>query len=432
MNEDNRKKTRGGYNNKLAVKNDLNKLCDILPNVDFDTKNTKFGILKKAPRQFSVDVKLLIKDEMGNICETWLIVTSNSVRSDRIKGNEFDVEHIKRIFNEIDRIKTGSVKAFFVVPNVQSEKDLRNFENYRQRAESKELVSYFDGIFKLSELTNYLKNEAGKYIKQGVRSNLFGDNAEEKIVEAFNNKDNITLWNNPQNSVTKSSTYYIVQKVLNKLSVPRNELLQSMEAYNGNKKGSSYLDELANIKGYGGKPKTDILIKIYYGNKFKKVKISIKNPNKKRGNVTVHEGSVEKLLGDLEMTMPSDSRFNDSEQFQKLKIALLDFQKSGSTKGMDADLSKFLNENLSDLNDWLIDYVIFGINNGVLTNNQKADLLVVVDPDSGDLELMTIAEERKKLLEYCNGRKAGFRTPFSWTYPSKKRGKKIQLKMPII
>ena len=54
---------------------------------------------------------------------------------------------------------------------------------------------------------------------------------------------------------------------------------------------------------------------------------------------------------------------------------------------------QFLNDNLSDLNKWLIDYFIFGINNSYLNKNQQANALLVFDPNTGKCKVRNVIEE---------------------------------------
>ena len=61
---------------------------------------------------------------------------------------------------------------------------------------------------------------------------------------------------------------------------------------------------------------------------------------------------------------------------------------------------------------------------------QQANALLSFNPQNGDCTVRTVAEEEQVLIDGITKR-SEFGTPFSWTYPSKKRGKKIQLKCTV-
>ena len=74
------------------------------------------------------------------------------------------------------------------------------------------------------------------------------------------------------------------------------------------------------------------------------------------------------------------------------------FQEVGSQKKMTIEDKEFLNNHLSDLNKWLIDYFVFGINNKMLNNIQIAQALLVFNPLTGQCQIKSIKETEEEML----------------------------------
>lgn len=432
MNNDNSKKARSGRNNQKELSSLLEEFQNTYKDVQIVNRKVSFGELNKKPDQFSVNAEMIFNDGSREI---WIIKTSSSYRSDRSKGNEFDVEHIKKILARENK----KVIAFFVVPDNQSANDLRQFNSYKSNVRNNSIVTYFDYVMTVKEFENTINERCSRYIAQGKQANILGNNAEIAISDAFNNPNNVILWNNPQDTVTKSRNIAAFSSLMRTM-YPNKKLISS-QAFNNNKKDTHhYLDELNMVRdsnGHGnlGKPKTDVLIKLVFDDNTKtNIKLSIKRPKANSKKVTVHEGTVESLIADLKNSIPEDSIFNDPSQFVKLQSSLINFERVGSAKNMNEELRTFLNENLSDLNGWLIDYFLFGINNHRFNQNQIANVMAIENPKNGNLIFIPCNKEKQLLLDYCQNSKLGsssFGTPFSWTYPSKKRGAKIQVKSPL-
>lgn len=434
MNQDNKEKAESGNNNKEELNKVLKEVEDNFNNVEI-CKGKSYGFPGKNAKQFKVNAEIIFKDNDQKDKETWIIKSSSSYRSDRVKGNEFDVEHIKSLKKE------SNLKAFFVIPDNQSAKDLKQFNKYKNDVRNGKIITYFDYILKLSEFQNALRKRSSQYLTQGVRSNILGNGEELAISDAFNNPNNVILWNQHGNNVVKSRNYFIVKAFMEKFFP--NSKIKSMNAYNNSKKDIHYMEQLNIVKNPQnnknmGKPKTDVLIDLTLldGSKHK-IKMSIKHPaTSKKHRISVHEGSVERLLDDLEKSIPENSSFyNNSKKFSQLKKALLNFQRAGAVSKMEEKYRSFLNKNFYELNSWLIDYCLFGINNHMFNDNQIVNVLEITNPSNGQLNFLSAEEEKKRLLEYCKERKASpasFGTPFTWTYPSKKRTKKIQVNLPTI
>ncbi|WP_289762629.1 MspI family type II restriction endonuclease [Lactobacillus intestinalis] len=410
----------------LAGVNTSKELISLLESIveKYDTltldKNIEYGEKGKDPKQFKANAK--INFDKGN--SIWLVDVSSSFRSDRIKGKEFDIEHLKKIFQNLGI----DVKAYFILPDNAKEKDIKDLRVFEQHIISKDKVTYFDGAMLMSNFRNLLEQKATQQIQQGQRSNLLGKSGEEILYQTFNNKNNVEIWNNPNNYITQSSNYSLFKTVVNKLT-PEIGKITFSRALNSYDTQELKIVRTATNKTYG-MPKTDVIISLSDShNHLYDFNVSVKQPKSTKRKITVHEGSVERLLNDLKHSLPINSKFNDPKMFNQLSTALIDFQLNGSKAKMDSKNLEFLNTNLSELNKWLIDYFVFGINNSYLNKNQQANTLLIFNPETGNCKVSLVNEAEEALL---NIRKATFNTPFSWTYPSKKRGKKIQIKSPTL
>ncbi|EGC80195.1 MspI family type II restriction endonuclease [Lactobacillus iners] len=422
MESTNEDKAKAGVNTANELLDLLKKIVNKFQKIDLIT-SVEYGEKDKDKRQFKANAQINFNDTDTS----WLVDVSSSFRSDRVKGKEFDIEHIKKI---LDRQGLDTY-AYFILPDNAKEKDKNELEKFSRHIQKQDRVTYFDGAMLMTSFRNLLEHEATKSMDQGIKSNLLGASGEEALALAFTNESNLKIWNNPKSNIYQSSSYSLFEAVIKGLCPNIGKLLSINSI--GSNSNTPIADQLKLVKANGqnyGKPKTDVIISII-NEKGKNLifKFSVKQPSSNKGKVTVHEGSVERLLNDLKYSLPSDSIFNDPDMFNKLSTALKDFQKVGSKSKIQDDNLEFLNYHLASLNKWLIDYFMFGINNSYLNKNQQANALLVFDPTTGNCKVSNVSETELTLL---NHRKATFNTPFSWTYPSKKRGSKIQIKGPII
>lgn len=433
FNMDNSIKSRNGSQNKTEILSLLEEFEKKYSTVHL-SKKVRMGAPGKDPKQFFITAILEFDDQHK---EEWLIETSTSYKADRAKKAEFEIENIKKIIN---RPKVD-VKAFYVITNAKEEGD---FKKYKRNVEQHKIVTYFDDILNFNEFRNMLAKRCSKYLPQGSRSNILGSEAEKDVAEAFNNPNNIELWNKTEKSkVINSRNFDIVQSLMDKFYPDKK--IKTMVAYDNYKKDPHYLADLSVVKNPNGghnwgKPKTDVLIIITFTDGTNThINLSVKRPKIDNRKVTAHEGYVEVMLNDLQASMPKNSMFNDPEKFDQLSKALLNFQEAGTAKGMNSTDWEFLTDNLHDLNPWLIDYCLFGVNNRRFNDKQVANTMAVVDPQSGSLTYLTRNEEKQLLLQSCqnhknhkNRRSSSFGTPFSWSYPSSKRGKKYIIKSTFL
>jgi len=217
---------------------------------------------------------------------------------------------------------------------------------------------------------------------------------------------NKALWNDYQNAqqTIKSSTYKIYKEILEKIDLKEGfDKILEVTATND-------IPLLSNR----GKPKTDVSVTIKTNTKELIRNISIKNTREK--TVTIHEGSVSDLISALKLS-----------ESDPLSQALIHFEKVGSKKKLIAEhpnSDKILEENLKLYNRELIEFFIFGLHSPLVNDKiQMVDLIIFTNK----FAVWNRDDYIKHYIEEYSG-KGQFGTPFKWTYPSKKRGQKIQIK----
>ena len=324
MESSNSDKQNTGSNVKKALTDIITKTDQHFSNCFKYQFDEKMGAEGKDPAQFRIDSILTFDDSI------WLIKATNSYRSDRIKGDEFNVEQIKKIFSlKIDK----PILAFFVLPDSLKDNDKTSVNSLRASVVAKSRVTYFDDVLLMSEFKTKLELKCSGFLNQGNRSNILGDIGEASVVDAFTNKNNLDKWNNTQeNNSLVSSNYKLFSEILTQYGILPTTKIKEIESVKTGisqfKKTDFYDSDLNRIKNGGGKPKTDVSITLVTDqNQKETLNISIKRPNNlKKKSITVHEGTVEKLIDDLSKSIPTDSKFNQHSNLQLLKNALLDFQ----------------------------------------------------------------------------------------------------------
>lgn len=347
--------------------------------------------------------------------ENYIIVrSSNSFRVDRVKTGFYDLEGIIKNSELSERI----IASIYLVPDSESKNS--GFLSTRKKISDKTFYSPASHLITMSEFIKFLeeyqsniliekevaeesKKEKGSFY--GKRGNEF----EKKIVGILSDFGNLRKLKRKElgkNSVFKM----VVSKILNEERVPLEDVI-SISATNS-----------ISLLASGGNPKTDIALKIMIssGNAIKET-ISIKNT--KKTQVSCHDYKVEDFI-----------RVLDCDKTRLAKYLRL-FQKFPTYKGFQENLPegfsiKEFTELLKAKKDIFTGWVLKG----------EHDERNLVSPKLQVSNFLLISKNEKisfySMQEYISilnaSKKGKFGVPFLWTYPSKQRGKRIQLKLPII
>lgn len=332
--------------------------------------------------------------------DSWIIFSTTSMRTDRVKGQQWDACNLKEINPNIS-------KSFLVYPDSVNTVEAVNFEKQNKKYQKHEEYSTIDAIISQDRLYNLIEDKALAALSSGRIKDIQGRNFEDRIAGCLSNKDNFDKWKG--NGRTLTGLYYpFFEIMLNSLKLPAADI----------KSISATTDK--NIIGKlpsGGNPKTDILVEIHLLSGEKKtLTISCKRSGSKK--VSVHEYSADSFV---EVLDPSN---------EKLSCLLHEFQKNPSLSSFGEDNGVALTKELSLYKDTLAKWALAGIGGYGKPEVQWASHILTYDNNANTIAFHSV-DNYIKLLKAA-GVRGNFGTLFSWTYPSKKRGSSIQLKCTII
>lgn len=394
FNIDNQKKSLSGSASNLTLSELLQKIQEI-PKLNVSVKKGYSVGYENYEKQFKMDYAITFND-FDN--ETWLVKSTSSIRTDRIYGNEFFAQNIKLVDKNVKKI-------FVVVPDSITEKELKNKNDYSNKIHSETYVSFLDDVLTFSELKDFVLSHASEKLSQGISANILGNNAEDSIVHLLTDKNNILLWNDyaKHSQTIKSSTYHWFSQILKVSGVSEQDTVLDIVATNS-------IPKLSN-RGY---PKTDVSFTITTEQEEITKNISVKNTS--ADTVTVHEGAVDDII--LALNLDSSSSLANS---------LKEFQAYGNAKGLKENNEVAYNTLVDEIHKYnkeLVNFFMFGVNSPLVNNPiQVADIILYTK----NFEVISRDLYVDEYIEKYSS-KGQFETPFKWTYPSKKRGQKVQIK----
>ena len=375
--------------------------------------------------------------------ERWILYTTTSMRSDRIKGQQWDAANIKSIVPSV-------TKAFLCYPDGSESRDVRGFNSLAERFKTnadfsaiddimsfrqlKSLIINYDGrqrhsIGKQIETKTYIQKVAelntarGKLIQEpsvcieknseqtqteiGRKLDAQGREFERMVADSMASSSNLRKWKNQTNTEI-GLDYDIFTCIVNFLNLSPSEVV----AFTGTAK-----KEDIGLLPSGGQPKTDVIITAYFSdNSFKNYTISCKRTGRKQ--VSVHQYSADKFS---QVLNPDDDNLAD---------LLSKFQEAGNLRDFGNDNVNKLDRALEPYRDKLFLWALGGIDGDGNPDTQWAEYLLVLDNESNELRMHSVYEYKDYLLK--KGVHGMLGTPFQWTYASGQKGKSIQLKCAII
>ena len=166
----------------------------------------------------------------------------------------------------------------------------------------------------------------------------------------------------------------------------------------------------------GGQPKTDVLLYAETEQGIRNYTFSCKRSNSSW--VSVHEYTADAFARVLN---PDDIH---------LKELLYEFQQAGGSKAMGVQQSEKFEECIKKYSDVLSRWVIGGAGGEGDRDTQWAEYIITFNENQNTYSIHTV----EGYIEECKRQdvKGQFGTLFKWTYPSKGKGKRIQLKGKIL
>lgn len=387
--EDNIKKARAGASAQQALRDTVSRLQVMGAVVHVQEKPT-YGYPGYDPEQFFAHMGITFADGQEAI-----LYATASLSSDRVRAHQWSAFNIKQIDPHV-------AHAYLILPDSHKINERSNEPIVEIR--SKRIVSALDDILTTQELYELGTKKLAAVSRKGANNDLQGKSFEEVIKDILKSESNVARF---KGDTSRVGFWYDIFAEIMKVCDVRPDHLVRISATTAIKPNAR-----------GGSPKTDVAAQVYFDNEtMRTLTFSVKNTSQK--SVSIHEYPADTFADVLDPA-------NDS-----LRAALRAFQRAGSMRNMTPlereTLTRELKPYLFQLDRW----VFGGHGDPALTPVQCADYLIVHDKNSHRVAVHR-TEEYCRLLERNNKGTAGFGSVFGWTYPSKKRGKSIQLKGKII
>ena len=387
-------KTRHGTNAQIILEQVLRYCLDKGYIVEYtaDYRDGKEGYTNK--KQFYAPFLIAFEDG-----EEWAIYSTTSMRTDRVKGQQWDAFNLKMIRPSIK-------KAILTYENGLSEKDDMEFKRQDRKYVQDEEFSAIDRIISHDLLCAAIERKATANLSAGQAKDIVGRNFEERVAEAMNSAANLEKWKTKD--PTAVGLYFeMFETIANALGLdPQNTI--KIEA-------TSDIRKIKKLPS-GGNPKTDVLIMVYKTTGMDFVTISCKRSSD--AVVSVHQYTADKFARVLDA---------DNETLREL---LAGFQSAGSMKAFGEENCDALENEIKPYNEKLSLWVLGGIYGDGDPQTQWVTHILTYKNEDGSFALHTVQEYYQKLLDA--GVQGSFGTLFGWTYPSKRRGETIQLKVRVI
>lgn len=403
----------------LAGKDLKESLVNIFTNLKHENIIANYSIDQNfSHKGFEYEKQYLANFIIETLDNKFIIINSStSYRHDRAKLQSYDINGITSNASISDKI----IASILLYPDPQL--DNSSLKKFRENVISKKAYSPASHIFVISELINFLNNhrdaveeervrldfETSEHFKNGSYYGLRGNAFEKEVVAELNNLN--FLQQIIKTGSSKSEVFtMIILKLCNDYSIPLNELT-----------GITATNTILKLRG-GGNAKTDIVLTLKTYDKIITETISVKNTTQNR--VSCHDYTSDdfiRVLGIKESQLA-----NYFHLYQKCGSHELFLEKMPPNYSL-KEFINLLNPHKTTLLEWALqgshDYQNL-INPEIQTSNY---LLI---NKSGSLRFIDFKSYIQEL--YKSGVKLLYGLPLSWTYPSKKRGERIQLKVPVI
>lgn len=390
----------------------------------------------------------------------WIIFSTTSCRTDRIKGQQWDADNLKRLDTRIE-------KAVLTYPDDTPSNEIRSFQKQRRKYETgleitrlDDIVSHEDLVLQIMqrsldiyqekeeqeraiEEARLAEEEAARMAAEAESARRAADEAAireieqaaatpafEQGVAAANEAEegrsydfNGRAFERDVAEMLNNQTYLAMMKDGEAVGSDRKYgcFVKMVTAFGLNPQQVSKIEATAEkeeigLLPSGGQPKTDVWAKfILTTGEKKEYTISCKRTTKDM--VSVHQYTADTFADVLD---PNN---------KPLRELLNLFQFYANARDMLEADRVALQSALRPLLPKLCKWVLGGFGAESASPIQYANFLVVYNPVDEYFAVHSVEDYTQKLLT----RPAlAFGTPFGWTYASKQRQKSIQLKLPII
>lgn len=349
--------------------------------------------------------------------QRWAIFSTTSCRTDRVKGQQWDSENLKKLDAAI-------VRAYIVYPDNTSPADVQAFVAQREKYDSHAEYTFVDGICSFSELAEKIEeysNEIfqGEDVGQeewriaegtspddgGKDFDFKGRSFERALAHTLSDSTIFSKWKNgaPYSEQNRHYTYFAAIMHIFGLKAEEVERITA----------SSSQEEIGLLPN-GGQPKTDILVRVVFKDGWGK-NYTISCKRSKQAMVSAHQYSADSFADVLD---PNN---------MELRGMLHAFQAAGALSAAGLDSERFT-EILRPYGRKLCEWVLSGVGGTGNPDTQFANYIVTYRPQDNRFAIHTVRDYIDEIML----KPRNFGTPFAWTFASGQRGKSIQLKMPVL
>lgn len=346
-------------------------------------------------KQFYAPFLILFEDE-----SKWALFTTTSMRTDRIKGQQWDAINLKQIDPRI-------TQAFLIYPDGVPSNVKKEFLRQAKKYKDKEEYSVIDAIVSQDEISNLIEAYAIRNKNAGQTKDIQGNNFENRVADILSFPPNLAKWKN--NDATIEGMHFdMFRNIVDCFGLDK-AAIEQIQATSDKK-------QIGRLPS-GGNPKTDVLVTVTFHKEPKKhFTISCKRSSDKR--VSVHQYNADTFADVLD---------KDNAQLRRL---LRYFQKCGNLRDFGQENQSELTKALASYVEKLSLWVLGGQGGDGNPKTQNAEFILTYDNNDSSSSIKRVEQYCQHLME--EGVDGHFGTPFSWTYPSKRKGKDIQLKCKII
>lgn len=361
----------------------------------------------------------------------WILFSTTSMRTDRIKGQQWDADRLKHVDATIS-------KAFLVYPDEVTGKVRSEFVRQKQKYDSKWEFTRIDDIIPFEELVRAIKvfddtfqeetiglespqmdlpisdlyagvvsedsSVVGNETDAGRAWDLGGRNFERFVAAILSDRNLLWKWKNHEEN--RDFAYRSFDRILQSLAISRNDVVEIF--------ATSEKDDIGLLPS-GGSPKTDVIATIKTSREGDKI-FTFSCKRSKKSQVSAHQYSADAFADVLD-------RDNS-----RLRALLRTFQIYGNKTEFPHEDAVALEAELSNKLAPLCEWVVGGYG-GEGDSRQLASHVITFRVDTNTLSVHSTSEYVSMMLASCNG---FFGTPFQWTFASGQKGRSIQLKMPML
>jgi len=346
-------------------------------------------------KQFYAPFLIIFDDE-----SKWVLFTTTSMRTDRIKGQQWDAVNLR----EIDPLITH---IYLVYPDGISDNIKKEFLRQNKKYKDREEYSAIDAIVSQDEVSNLIEAYAIRNKNSGQIKDIQGNSFEGRVADILSFTSNLEKWKSGNRTI-EGMHYDIFKNIVECFGIKSSDT-HSISATSDKKK----IGRLPS----GGNPKTDVLVTVTYTNGTQEhFTISCKRSSDK--SVSVHQYNADTFANVLD---------KDNIHLRKL---LERFQTCGNLRDFGKENQEELTTELAPYVEKLSLWVLGGKGGDGDPETQNAEFILTYDNNDGSSTINRVEKYYRHLVD--EGVNGHFGTPFSWTYPSKRKGQDIQLKCKII